>query len=193
MDAKLIFTIIIILGLIYFLFGARSRLLKKKSHHYIVPPRSENDPNWIPIEMKKYLPHIFLTQTTKKEILEEVAEVIRQKFPLIEAVITFENHWIVIKIIDASFTDYHNLLAICTEIHGKDAIGWCKHKTSESEDYIVKLDLDSGKHLIGSFRTNQNFGIYLPYSGDHLKGNLSKSAVKEIDFNYVFNQIPLIN
>jgi len=44
MEPKIIIGAIIAIVLFYFRFGPGSRLLKKKTHHYIVPPASREDP-----------------------------------------------------------------------------------------------------------------------------------------------------
>lgn len=179
------------LTLIYFRFGSGSRLLKKKSHHYIIPPSSDDDPNWIPIEINEYDKYIFYKQNSEKIIIEEVAKIIRNEFPQIDIDVTSNNEWIQLNVIHSNFADFHKLISLCSFTNGENVIGYCKHKTTKSEDYIVKLDIDAeNEHLIGSFQTNQNFGIYLPKSDNDPKGNISKSHVKEIDFQYEINQIP---
>jgi hypothetical protein len=70
---------------------------------------------------------------------------------------------------------------------------YCKHLNSKNKDYIVKLDTDGGyEHMIGSFRSGENFGIFLPKSKSDPKGNISKSIVKELDFQNEINQVPLL-
>jgi hypothetical protein len=191
MEPKLVLTIILIITLIYFRFGRGSRVLKKKSHHYIVPPASQDDPNWIPIEINEYIKYIFFNQNSELDTTDEITKEIYKEFPQIEVEVMLENGWFQINVIHSNFSEFHKLISICTFIHGKNVIGYCKHKSTKSKDYIIKMDIDAGsEHLIGSFKTNQNFGIYLPKSDSDPKGNISKSQVKEIDFQYELNQIP---
>lgn len=166
-------------------------MLKKKSHHFIVPPASQNDPNWIPVEINEYVKYIFFKQNSEVDTTDEISKVISNEFPQIEVNVILYNEWFQINVIHSNFSDFHKLISFCTYINGKNVIGYCKHKSTKSNDYIIKLDIDAGsEHLIGSFQTNQNFGIYLPKSDNNPKGNISKSLVKEIDFQYELNKIP---
>lgn len=193
MDPKLILTFIIILILVYFRFGSGSRLLKKKSHHYIEPPSPNEDPNWIPIEIDEYSKYIFFRQNNLEETAADITNVINTEFPKVKVDISLYNGWVKIYVLESNFSDFHKLISLCTFISGIGVVGYCKHKTTKEEDFIVKLDSDSGNdHMIGSFRTNQNFGIYLPKIDDNPKGNISKSGVKEIDFHGELSQVPIV-
>lgn len=194
MDAKLIFTFLIVITAFYFRFGAGSRLLKKKSAHYIVPSSSHKDPNWIPIEMSEYSKHVFFKQESDLETIDELKSIIYKRIPKVTADYALLNGWFTINIIQSNFEDYHFLVALCSYINEKNTLGFCKHKVNDEQDYIVKLDYIEGMdNLIGSFRTNQNFGIYLPKSGQNPKGNISRSAAREIDFQQELSRIPSVN
>lgn len=191
MEPKDILLILMVMGFVFFLYGPGSRLLKKKSHHYIVPPSPERDPNWTPVEMDEYAKYIFFKQNSEEDTVGEVSKVILNEFSPITFEINIENSWVQIKIIHSNFSDFHNLVALCTFINGNKVTGVCIHSNRSNEDYVVKLDVDSGmEHMIGSFRTNQNFGIYLPKLDNNPKGNISKSPVKEIDFQDEIKSIP---
>lgn len=192
MDPELILAFIIFIVLVYFRFGNGSRLLKKKSHHYIVPPSPDKDPNWIPIQIDEYDKYIFFRQINVEETTDDIKNVINSEFSKIKIDISINDGWFEIIVLESSFSDFHKLISLCTFICGKGVIGYCKHKTTKDKDYIVKLDITTGnEHMIGSFRTNQNFGIYLPKSDENPKGNISKSSVKEIDFQNEVGQIPI--
>lgn len=190
MEIKFILTIILISALIYFRFGPRVRLLKKKSHHYIVPPSCEGDPNWIPIEINEYKKSIFFKQNSSNKTAEVIQNTVRSEFPKIEFEVTLNNGVFRINVFQSTFSDFHHLISFCTFINGEGVIGFCENQKSKNMDFIVKLDTASGNsHIIGSFRTNQNFGIYLPKSEMNPKGNISSSPVKEIDFQNEINQL----
>jgi len=192
MEPKLILTLIVISIVIYFRYGSGSRLLKKKSHHYIVPPASQNDPNWIPIDINEYEKNIFFDQNSQEDTIDQIKNLIHSEFPETETEVSLNNGRFQINVLQSNFSDFHNLISFCTFINGKGVIGYCKHKTTKNKDYVVKLDIDSGnENMIGTFRTNQNFGIYLPKSDIDPKGNISKSVVKEIDFQNEIDQVPI--
>lgn len=180
-----------IVFMIYFVFGPGSRLLKKKSHHYTIPPAAQDDPNWIPIDINDYVKHIYLTQNTEEDTPEEITKIVHSQFPEIKFNLTFLNGRFQLAVTHSSFSDFHHLIALCAFINGQNVVGYCKHKTSSSKDYIVKMDLYTGmEHLIGCFRTDENFVIYLPKSDENLEGNISKSPVTQINFQKEWNQIP---
>lgn len=194
MNAKLIFILILVIIVFYFGFGAGSRLLKIKSAHYIVPPASEKDPNWIPVEMHAYIKQVFLKQENDLETIDELTRIIDERIPQLSAEIILENGWFTITIRESNFKDYHLLVALCSYINDKNTFGLCKHSIDEAQDYIVKLNSEGSlDHLIGSFRTNQNFAVYLPKSGQNPKGNISRTATFEIDFQEEISKIPSIN
>lgn len=194
MNTKLIFTLILVIIVFYFRFGAGSRLLKKKSAHYIVPPASEKDPNWIPVEMHAYIKQVFLKQENNLETIDELTRIIDERIPKLSAEIILENGWFIITVRECNFKDCHLLVALCSYINNKDTFGLCKHTIDEAQDYIVKLDCEeSMDNLIGSFRTNQNFGVYLHKSGQNPKGNISRTSTFEIDFQEEITKIPSIN
>lgn len=194
MEPKLIITIVMILALIYFRFGSGSRLLKKKSYHHIDPTAAHDDPNWIPIEIDEYDKHIFIQLRANENAVDEIFRTVENEFPQMEVEVAAIDGWIQIHVIHSDFSDFHKLISSCTIKNGTNAIGYCLHHSTKSNDYIAKLDFEEGnEHLVGSFQTNQNFGIYLPKSGSHPKGNMSKSPVKEIDFQHEVNQIPVFD
>jgi hypothetical protein len=190
MEAKFILTLILISALIYFRFSPGVRLLKKKSNHYIVPPACEDDPNWIPIEINEYKKTVFFKQNSQDETIEAIKNAVSSEFPEIEFEVFLNNGVFRLNVFQSTFSDFHHLISFCTFNNGEGVIGFCENQKSKNMDFIVKLDTASGNaHMIGSFRTNQNFGIYLPKSEMNPKGNISKSPVKEIDFQNEINQL----
>lgn len=55
-----------------FLLRPGSRMLKKKSHHYIVPPSSEKNPNWIPVELEEYDKFVFIKHKDSEVEVEHI-------------------------------------------------------------------------------------------------------------------------
>lgn len=180
-----------VIALIYFRFGNGSRLLKKKSYHHIDPPAAYDYPNWTPMEVDEYDKHIFFQKHAYEDAVDEIFRTVENEFPQMVVEVAEIDGWIQIHVIHSDFSDYHKLISSCATKNGTNAIRYCLHQSTKSKDYIARLDVEEGnEHLIGSFQTNQNFGIYLPKSDSHPKRNMSKSFVKEIDFQYEANQIP---
>ena len=189
MEPKTVLAIIMALVLSYFIFGKGSRILKKKSHHYIVPPASKRDPNWIPLPPHEYQYFIFFVQE-QREGVDELQRAIISEFPAMKIEIERIDNWFKIKVLDSNFSDFHQLIAFCDVYGGESVIAFGRHSTTNSKDYIAKLDEEAGgQHLIGAFRTNQNFGVYLPKAQLNVKGNVSKSPVHEVDFKQEFSKI----
>ena len=168
--------------------------LKKKSHHYIEPPSPENDPNWIPIEMNDYEKCILIQQNAPEDGVDDVREAIKDEFPSIEFKVTLNKGWFLVRVEKASFNDFHHAISFCSIIE-ENVLGYCKHQSNASENYIVKVDNESDlDYMIGVFQNGDNFGIFLPKSKLHPKGNISKSNVSEMSFEEEFNKIKdLIN
>ncbi|GAA0874087.1 hypothetical protein GCM10009118_04950 [Wandonia haliotis] len=188
MEPKTVISFVVILALIYFRFGPGSRLLKKKSHHYIVPPSPDSDRNWIPVDIGRYKKTIYIKKNSPEDILKTIAEISPgEKW---EADYSYDG-WIRITVEDVSFGEYHALLSICDAVNEGQTYGFCEHRDSPEKDYIVRVDEESYENLIGVFRTNKNFGIYLPNSESNAKGNISGSPVKEIDFFSELKKLPV--
>jgi len=49
-----------------FLYARITRLLKKKSYHYIVPPVPENDKNWYPVDFSKFECYVFIKNPSEE-------------------------------------------------------------------------------------------------------------------------------
>ena len=62
-----ILVVIIIVFFIYFGLGSGSRLLKKKSFQYIVPPDTIKDKNWFPINFLDYKTYILISNYNSPE------------------------------------------------------------------------------------------------------------------------------
>lgn len=193
MEPKVVVSILVAIALIYFRFGPGSRLLKKKSYHHIIPPASQDDPNWIPIDINEYDKIVLIKQNSIEDKVDLVINAIKNESPIRDFDVELINGWFKIKVPYSNFQDFHELIAFCDSVNGGNVYGYCKHTETGSKDYIVKIDSDTGyEHMIGAFRTNQNFGIYLPKSDKDPMGNISKSPVKEIDFQTEIDQIPFI-
>lgn len=184
MEPKTIFLILFILILIYFRFGPGSRLLKKKSHHYIVPPASEKDRNWIPVEMEEYAKFIYIQEYwTEKQINERLND-FKEEGLITDFDIKLKDGWFCVELKEVTFNDFHFLIHLFSVVSDKMACGFCQHQEFPEKDYIVKKDESDMDYLLGVFRTNVNFGIYIPKLNTHPKGNISKSPVFEIDFDF---------
>ena len=191
MEESLVLSIIASLALIYFSFGPGVRLFKKKSHHYIIPPSATNDPNWIPIDMAMYINHIFIKNSGNKIESNNVQSAIDSEFENIQFDINPINDWIIVHVLEANFQEFHKLISFCDAQIDEVAYGFCKHKSKEWKDYIVKVDDSDEQHLLGVFSVDTNFGIYLTKIADHEKGNMSKSVVCEIYYQTEIINIPV--
>lgn len=60
MEIKTILSILAALAFLYFVYGPGSRMLKKKSHHHILPPLPTSDVNWNPVNFDVYEKYIFV-------------------------------------------------------------------------------------------------------------------------------------
>jgi hypothetical protein len=189
MDLKLILSVVLVGILIYFRFGPGVRRLKRKSHHYIEPPDPESDPNWVPLEIKDYQKYIFSHRSSSEDAIDDVYEAIKDEFPSMQFKVSIQKDWFLICVKHARFIDFHQAIAFCSYIE-ENVLGYGRHLNNSSKDYIVKIDHESSlDHLIGAFRSGENFGIYLPKSKLHPKGNSSRSDVTEIRFEQEFNKI----
>lgn len=176
----------------YFRSGPGSRIFKKKSHHYIVPPASEKDPNWIPIEIEEYKKRIFIKDRDSSMTIDDVHFAVNLEFPSVKYTVSEKESWFIILVEGSRFLEFHRLVQFCSLSNKGDVWGYCTHPDSNIKDYIVKDDVTSTRpHLIGAFRSDLNFGIYLPTSEVHKKGNMSKSFHKEVDFENESAQFPI--
>ncbi len=191
MEPQIILIIFVAILFFYFGMGPGSRMLKKKTHHYIVPPSPENDPNWLPIEISNYNKFIFIKHKDSEVTVEDVLIVNQNERNIKELEIELVNGWFKLHIIQSNFQEFHDTVTIYSYVNNGDVYGYCKHKTSSNEDYIVKLDEET-EYLNGVFRTNKNFGIYLPSLQKHPKGNISISSNMELDFNEALKELPIL-
>lgn len=186
-----IFAITFAFAMMYFRFGPGVRYFKKKSHHYIVPPSGEDDPNWVPVDFNDYTKFMLMEWTTSEIDKDQLEGLLKSEHPEIKLKITSFDNWYEVIIDHIDFQAYHNIVRLAQIINGENAFGFCRHISFSKLDFIVKLEIeDNIDHLIGVFRTNQNFGIYLPHAGENPKGNISKSVTKEVDFEYEISKIP---
>ena len=190
---EIILPILIMLAYLYFRLGPGSRLLKKKSHHYQIPPDPENDPNWRPIKMNDYQFFICLKQTTPDYIDYKSSLIIANHTKNNTINYHFDSDWHILQTNGLNFHEYHNLISELYGFHGEgdrpaEVLGMALHHNNNSKDYIIKFDLEAeDEFLLGAFSDNTNFVIYLPKSDRHPEGNISLSPVTEIyyeDFRY---------
>lgn len=96
----------------------------------------------------------------------------------------------ILKVENAALKEYHDAIDLGSTIAFDFVIGFCAHQEEASKDYIVKVDTETDQdYLISVFRTNQNFGIYLPYSDKNKYGNISLSNVQELNFEALTTQL----
>ena len=176
-----------------FLYAKISRLFKKKSHHYIVPPEPENDKNWHPINFSKYECFIFIKNSSEEFIIEKLKNAFSDEEKETELnasdiELSKSDNWILLKVKNWFFVDFKSMVwwldDYSEEFKSPDSvIGFCKHKSLPLQDYIFKIDkVLQEENFIGSFRNGKNFGIYLPNSGLTDKGNISLSRNNEVNF-----------
>ena len=175
---------------IYFGMGPGSRLFKKKSHHYIVPPTHEKDPDWYPIENPDYMKFIYFVPNEYNVTSQDVENVSFQEVGVEDIKVESLDKWFKVEVRQSSFNEYHSAIMIYNDINGGDVYGFCKNKDDSSRDYIVKQDKES-EYLLGVFRTNENFAIYIPSMDKHPKGNISISSVVEMDFIEEIGKLPI--
>lgn len=182
-----------------FLYARITRLLKKKSYHYIVPPSPEKDKNWHPVDFSKYENFIFINNISLIDFIEKLKKIlsIEKEFKLHGIELVEENNWILIKTKNLSFLGFKSLVwwidVYSKEFNSSDrVIGYCKHKSIPSQDYLFKIDKVLDKdNFIGVFRNQKNFGIYLPNAGLSEKGNISLSSNFEINFYSITSNLPI--
>lgn len=190
MEPKTILGFIAAIIFIYFRFGPGSRLLKKKSHHYIVPPTPTSDPHWNPVDFTDYEKYIIVGTRNQTEKEEDLVTLLKEGFGLDSEKIESSSKWEVVKVKDSNFHDFHQAIDFLTAIASDESYGYCISKEDSSKDYIVKVDSQSDQeYLLGTFRDNQNFGIYLPYTDKSRNGNISLSQVSEVNFNELAEQL----
>lgn len=197
-----IFVIIFLISIFFlllFVYPKVIRLFKKKSHHYIIPPKPNKDRNWKPIEFSNYNCYIimsdnnFLISELKNQNYLERLKTITSNNIFIEKT----SKEILLKVDNASFFDFKTLVSSLYNLaelnnHFHPITGFCQHKTNPTEDYLFKLDSDTMvTNFIGAFRTNKNFGIYLPFADLNKAGNISLSRNYEINFYDEVSKIPL--
>ncbi|MCW3787261.1 hypothetical protein [Plebeiibacterium sediminum] len=188
-------------GVMLFIWVKVIRFLKVKSHHYIVPPKPDKDKHWYPIDFTKYKCFIFIKEN-RKEVIKEILELLEfddsadLKISIHDLEFISNNGWILLRLNNATFDNFKKLVKWIGEYVGdltgfKDYVAFCKHKSLPYKDYIIKLDKQSNDYLVGAFRSNKNFGIYLPDTKFSEKGNISLSRTREISFFVEENKLPL--
>lgn len=104
--------------------------------------------------------------------------------------------WLILKIKNSCFLDFNTLVWWLNDDSSvyrtpTNVIGFCQNKKNPQKDYIIKIDKESKDDLIGSFRSHQNFGIYLPNACLKESGNISLSRNHEINFYSELSKIPI--
>ena len=192
MEPKTILALLAAAAFFYFRFGPGSRLLKKKSHHHIVPPSPTQDANWHPIDFSDYDKFLFIDNNSLDGNHDHLQKVLIDNFSLEIESSKIISKWLVLNLNNSSFGAFHGALSFCSLEYSNDTYAFCKHKNNSSNDYVVKTDFDSEvSHLIGAFRTNQNFGIYLPNVSKNNQGNISISKVSEVHFETFENLLEI--
>jgi hypothetical protein len=185
-------------SLMIFLYARISRLFKKKSHHYIVPPTPKEDKNWKPIDFSKYNCFIFINDSSAEHLTNKLNSIRNTKQLSITKIgLPKQDNWVVLKVNSASFYKFKSLVWRIDDYSENyespnEVIGFCQHKIIPSEDYVFKIDKESeDEYFIGSFRTGKNFGIYLPNAGSNESGNISLSRNQEINFYSEVSELPM--
>lgn len=205
MEPKIIIGAVIAIVLFYFRFGPGSRLLKEKTHHYIVPPASIEKPKSKHFEIKsnQYDRFILTKNTTKSYLIKGINDYGElsgnKEYEIYNFGIAEHGDWKIIKIDHfISFYVYHNLAGWLTSYEDSSDIpeltfGFSKSKMDSTEDYIFFLDPynSNGDTQVGAFRYGESFAIYLPEAYEE-HGNLTikkgiKVSLKE-RMNYILEQ-----
>jgi len=192
MEPKIIIGVVIAIVLFYFRFGPGSRLLKKKTHHYIVPPASREDPKSIHVEIKinQYDRFILTKNTTESYLIKGITDygelAGNKEYETYNFGVAEHGDWKIIKIDHSiSFYVYHNLAGWLTGYEDNSDIpeltfGFSKSKMNSPEDYLFFLDPHNanGDTQVGAFRNGKPFAIYLPEAYEE-HGNLTiKKGIK---------------
>ncbi|WP_146194219.1 hypothetical protein [Brumimicrobium oceani] len=182
---------LLIIVFIYFGIGPGSRLLKKKSHHYIVPPSPENDPDWYPVEHSDYRNFIFIKPSENHVDSQHIENINAQLIGIENIQVEEKGDWFRIEALHSNFGIFHSAIITYNDINGGHVYGYCKHKDTARKDYIFKQS-DSIDYLLGVFRSNKNFAIYVDSMHKNKKGNISISSVKELDFMEELKKLPML-
>ncbi len=192
MEPKIIIGVVIAIVLFYFRFGPGSRLLKKKTHHYIVPPASREDPKSIHVEIKsnQYDRFILTKNTTESYLIKGINDYGElsgnKEYEISNFGIAEHGDWKIIKVDQSiSFYIFHNLAVWLTDYEDSSDIpeltfGFSKSKMDSSEDYLFFLapHNEYGDTQVGAFRNGKPFAIYLPEAYEE-HGNLTiKKGIK---------------
>ncbi|HLW39820.1 MAG TPA: hypothetical protein VKX31_05475 [Brumimicrobium sp.] len=202
MELKNIIGVIIAIVFFYFRFGPGSRLLKKKSHHYIIPPASREDSKSIQVEIKsnQYDRFILIKNTTESYLVKGINDYSElsgnQEYEIYNFGVAEHGDWKIIKIDPSiSFYVYHNLAGWLTGYEDSSDIpeiifGFCKSKMDSLKDFLFFLDPynANGDTQVGAFRCGKPFAIYLPEAYEEY-GNLTiKNGIK-VSLNERMNYI----
>lgn len=189
---------IAVFAAIIFLYARLTRLLKKKSHHYIVHPTPEKDKNWHPVHFSKYECFIFVKDNTEEFTTGALYTSLNEKneasiFKANDIALNQQNNWTLLKIDPCSFVAFKSFVAQLDAYYEQGHVtGFCRHKSIALQDYLFKIDksiLD--KNFIGAFRNGKNFGIYLANADLHETGNISLSRNHEVNFHSEIADLPL--
>lgn len=202
MEPKIIIGVVIAIVLFYFRFGPGSHLLKKKTHHYIVPPASREDHKSIHFEIKsnEYDRFILTKNTTENYLIKGINDYGElsgnKEYKIYNFGITEHGDWKVIKLDQSiSFYIFHNLAGWLTGYENSSDIpeltfGFSKSKMDSSQDYLFFLDPHNEHEdtQVGAFRNGKSFAIYLPEAyAEH--GNLTIKKGIKVSLNERMNYI----
>lgn len=136
--------------------------------------QSSTDPIFVKIENKDYRRFILLRNTSSEYIKKGILQFNQLSKNTGDNGIPYsfaqEGEWHLIEVEESvDFYEYHNLIGWLSgypdsgEIPGI-SLGFAKHKGDEAEDYLCFLDSQNeyGDTLIGAFRSEKPFSIYLP-------------------------------
>jgi hypothetical protein len=202
MEPKIIIGAVIAIVLFYFRFGPGSRLLKKKTHHFIVPPASREDPKSIHVEIKsnQYNRFILTKNTTKSYLIKGINDYGElsgnKEYEIYNFGVAEYGDWKIIKVDQSiSFYIFHNLAGWLTGYEDSSDIpdltfGFSKSKKDSSEDYLFFLDPHNeyGDTQVGAFRYGKSFAIYLPEAYEEY-GNLTIKKGIKVSMNERINYI----
>ena len=202
MEPKIIIGALIAIVLFYFRFGPGSRLLKKKTHHYIIPPASREDPKSIHVEIKRnqYDRFILTKNTTESYLINGINDYGElsgnKEYEIYNFGIAEHGDWKIIKVDQSiSFYFFHNLAGWLTGYEDSSDIpeltfGYSLSKKDSSEDYLFFLDPHNanGDTQVGAFRYGKSFAIYLPKAYEE-HGNLTIKKGIKVSMNERMNYI----
>jgi hypothetical protein len=200
MEQKIIINTLLVFVIIYFLIGPGSRLFKKKSHHYIVPPASQTDSNSIHVEINSnlYNRYILTKNTSENYLLKDIKDYVtlsgNENHEVYRFGIAEKGDWKIIKIDSSlSFYEYHYLTSWIAGNEQSPArpdltFGLCMNIADSQDDYLFYVDPfnESGDTLIGAFRRGNSFSINLSEANEE-NGNLTIKNRIQVSMNERLN------